>query len=82
MAREQLEVTVQWKSTVVVSKFNTSGDLQDSEDIDKLALQAIQRDRRWGSREVRHYEVYIRRYDTNERPVIWVPRLDVLPPER
>jgi hypothetical protein len=81
VARERLEVMVRWKSTVVVTTYNTSGDFEDSEDLDNLALQAIQRDRRWGSRELRHYEVDIRRHDSNEPPFTWVPRLDILPPE-
>jgi hypothetical protein len=60
--------------------FNTSGDSEYPEDTGKLALQAIQRDRRRGSREVRHYEVDIYSPSARKR-FTWVPRMDIAPPE-
>jgi hypothetical protein len=81
VASEWLEVTVRWKNRVVVTSFHIMGDLEDMDDMTALGSQALQRDRRWGKRNNRHYAVDIKRLDSSEPPFTWVPRLYDLPPE-
>jgi hypothetical protein len=74
MAAEWVEVQLRRRGGTVGRWYAVIADPGDMDDMRKLGAEAVRRDRSWQKHELGEYEVRVRRRDTHEQLITFVPR--------